>query len=255
VSEDQALFGVACSDGIKMPGESAFDGCLRNKGGACVQKYRQALFGGVLPEAVPCGIVGAETGVHGQQLHAFQTQHLMSVDQFVHPAGLSQIDGEKTDELLRMCGDVGSDGGVVDPESAEPSLTAEDDRSSLGRGRRAVVFETHCQVHFNARTSPPRLLAEGFIKVRGYSQKWLWTSMIMWLSRIRSVKAWKLTQGGGMSVPESGLKCKFEPSGRRTGPPHCLPFDISSATSRCQHCRSHRFSTPRSACAFLALLP
>src|SRR3954467_2266822 len=89
----------------------------------------------------------------------------MAGAQLALPALLRRIDGEKADQLVGMRGYVASDVGIIDPQTAKPSLAAKDDRLDIGNAEPLVIFPADSEVHLDARLGPSRLLAEIIAKI------------------------------------------------------------------------------------------
>ena len=93
---------------------------------------------------------------------------LMALSHFVLPTGLGGVDGQKTDEVLRVGCNVVGDVFVRNPGAAEFGFAAEDDGAEviaglLGGGN--VVFPTNGEIDLDAGSGELRLLAFGFAVV------------------------------------------------------------------------------------------
>src|SRR5262245_38275754 len=81
----------------------------------------------------------------------------MSVVEFILPPRLRRINGQKTNQPIRMCGHVTGYVLIVDPNAAEACFAAEYDCAYVSGGRGAVAIVRHAEIDFDSRASPPRL--------------------------------------------------------------------------------------------------
>ena len=112
---------------------------------------------GIDPQRIKQLVVGPKPGVHRQQLDAAQPQCLVAVGKLLVPAILGRIDGEKTQQPVGVGCDILGHVLVVDPQSAQPCLTAKDNGSRFLRRILAIGFKLDRQVHFAARLGTPGL--------------------------------------------------------------------------------------------------